>query len=156
KAEDVGLSSRELEKIHSQLQVWVDSGKLAGAIAVIVRHGKIEYVTVAGSLDSAGARPIAVDDVFRIYSMTKPIATTAIMQLVERGKIRVEDPVSKFIPAFAGVKVYSGGGADHPLLVPPTRPVTIADLLTHTSGLTYGVFGNTAVDTVYTRAKMTG
>lgn len=155
KAEDVGLSNPELGQISSQLQMWVDSGKLAGAIAVIVRHGKVGYVASAGSLDSAGQRAIAVDDVFRMYSMTKPIATTAIMQLVERGKIRLEDPVSKFIPAFARVKVYSRGGADRPMLVPPTRPVTIADLLTHTSGLTYGVFGSTAVDTIYTRANMT-
>src|SRR5262249_27142827 len=121
----------------------------------VVRHGKVGYVTAAGSLDSAGKRPIAIDDVFRMYSMTKPIASTAVMQLVERGKIRLDDPVSKFIPAFAGVKVYAGGGADHPVLVPPARPMTIADLLTHTSGLTYGVFGNTAVDTIYRRANIT-
>jgi CubicO group peptidase (beta-lactamase class C family) len=153
KPEDVGLSGSELGKIHSQLQVWVDSGRLPGVTAVVARHGKVAYVTSAGSLDSAGTRPIAVDDVFRILSMTKPITTTAIMQLVERGKIHVGDPVSKFIPAFAAVKVYAGGSADHPMLVPPTRPVTIADLLTHTSGLIYGT-GNKAVDTIYHRANV--
>jgi CubicO group peptidase (beta-lactamase class C family) len=154
--EAVGLSERELRRIDGLLQSWVDSGKLAGVIAVVARHGKVAYVTSAGSLDSGSQRPIARDAVFRMYSMTKPIATTAIMQLVECGKIRLDDPVSKFIPAFATTKVYAGGGADHPVLVDPVRPVTIEDLLTHTSGLTYGVFGNTAVDSIYNRAAMLG
>ena len=154
--ENVGLSGQELKRIDSMLRTWVDSGRLPGAIAVVVRHGKIAYVTSAGSLASDGKRSIAIDDVFRMYSMTKPIASTAVMQLVEAGKVRLEDPVSKFIPAFASVTVYSGGGADHPIVVPPNRPVTIADLLTHTSGITYGVFGRTPVDTIYTRANMTG
>src|SRR2546428_10195408 len=99
--EDVGLSRNDLRRIDTQLQTWVDSGKLAGVVAVIVRHGKVAYVTSAGSLDSARQRPIAEDAVFRMHSMTKPIATAAIMQLVERHKIRLADPVSKYIPAFA-------------------------------------------------------
>jgi CubicO group peptidase (beta-lactamase class C family) len=154
--EDVGLSRNELGRIDTQLRSWVDSGKLAGVIAVVVRHGKVAYLTSAGSLDSVRQRPIAEDAVFRIYSMTKPIATTAIMQLVERGKVKLDDPVSKYVPAFAKTKVYAGGGAEHPVVTNPERPVTIADLLTHTSGLTYGVFGNTPVDSIYTRANMLG
>ena len=146
--EDVGLSRNELRRIDTQIRSWVDSGKLAGVIAVVVRHGKVAYLTSAGSLDSARQRPIAEDAVFRIYSMTKPIATTAIMQLVERGKVKLDDPVSKYVPAFAKTKVYAGGGAEHPVVTNPERPVTIADLLTHTSGLTYGLFGNTPVDSI--------
>jgi CubicO group peptidase (beta-lactamase class C family) len=153
---DVRLVRGNLHRIDTQLQTWVDSGKLAGVIAVIVRHGKVAYVASAGSLDSARQHSIAQDAVFRIYSMTKPIATTAIMQLIERGKIKLDDPVSKYIPAFANTKVYSGGGAEHPVAINPDRPVTIADLLTHTSGLTYGVFGNTPVDSIYNRAGMLG
>lgn len=156
KPEDVGLSRPELRRIDTQLQAWVDSGRLAGAIAVIARHGKVAYVTSAGSLDSSRQRPIAQDAVFRIYSMTKPIASTAVMQLVERGKIKLDDPVSKYISAFANTKVFSGGSASAPIAVNPTRPVTIADLLTHTSGLTYGVFGSTPVDSIYARAGMLG
>jgi CubicO group peptidase (beta-lactamase class C family) len=154
--EEVGLVRAALPRIHTQLQAWVDSGKLAGVIAVVVRHGKVAYVTSAGSLDSARQRPISEDAVFRLYSMTKPIASVAIMQLVERGKIRLEDPVSKFIPAFASTKVYTRGGAAHPVVVSPQRPVTIAELLTHTSGLTYGVFGKTPVDSIYNRATILG
>ncbi len=114
---------------------------LPRVVAVIVRHGHVAYVTSAGSLDSARNRPIAEDAVFRMYSMTKPIATTAVMQLVERGKVKLTDPVSKYVAAFANTKVYAGGSADHPVLIDPERPVTIADLLTHTSGTTYAVFG---------------
>jgi CubicO group peptidase (beta-lactamase class C family) len=151
---EVGLGDAELARIAPLLKSWVDSGKFAGITAVIVRHGKLAFVTSVGSLDSARARPIAEDAVYRIYSMTKPIASVAVMQLVERGKLRVEDPVSKFIPAFANVKVYAGGGAATPVLKRPVRPVTVADLLTHTAGLTYGLFGETPVDSIYRRTNM--
>ena len=153
--EDVGLSVPELRKIDAQLQRWVDSGTFGGVIAVVARHGKLAYVASAGSLDSSG-RAIALDDVFRMYSMTKPIASAAVMQLVEAGKVRLDDPVSKYIPAFASTKVYASGPAANPVLVAPTRPVTIHDLLTHTSGLTYGAFTNTPVDSIYRRANMLG
>src|SRR3954466_15972845 len=151
---EVGLDEAALARIAPLLEAWVDSGKFAGVTAVIARHGKLAFVTSAGSLDSTRSRPIAEDAVFRMYSMTKPIASVAVMQLVERGKLRVEDPVSKFIPAFANVKVYAGGGANNPVLKKPARPVTIADLLTHTSGLTYGQFGESPVDSIYRRTNM--
>lgn len=153
--EDVRLRTAELRTIDAQLQRWVDSGKFAGIVAVVARHGKLAYVATAGSLDSSG-RAIALDDVFRMYSMTKPIASAAVMQLIEAGKIRLDDPVSKYIPAFASTMVYAGGSAASPMLVPPARPVTIQDLLTHTSGLTYGAFGNTPVDSIYNGANMIG
>lgn len=152
--EDVGLSSARLQRIAPALQAWVDSGKVAGAIAVVARHGKIAFVSSAGSLDPEHGRPVSQEAVFRIYSMTKPITSTAIMQLYERGKLRLDDPVSKYIPAFARTKVYAGGGAEHPSLRDPERPITIANLLTHTAGLTYGVFGNSPVDSIYLRAKL--
>jgi len=149
-----GFSRAGLRKIDDQLQRWVDSGKVAGIVAVIARDGKVAYRGAAGSLDSARASDIAPDAVFRLYSMTKPIATTAIMQLVERGRIKLDDPVSKYVPAFARTKVYAGGGAAQPLVKDPEQPITIAHLLTHTSGLTYGAFGNTPVDSIYTRARL--
>ena len=152
--EDVQLSAADLERIAPALQGWIDSGRLAGVVAVVARHGKVAYRISAGSLDPDGQRPIGEDAVFRIYSMTKPIATAAIMQLVEQGKIRLDDPVSKFIPAFANTKVYASGGAAHPAVKDPERPITIADLLTHTSGITYGLFGNTPVDSIYRQAGL--
>src|SRR6266571_7481346 len=149
---DVGLSAAALERIAPALQAYVDAGRLPGLLAVVARHGKLAYVGTVGSLDVEHGRALRPDAVFRIYSMTKPITSTAIMQLHEHGKLRLDDPVSRYIPAFAGVKVYAGGSAAQPVLRDPDRPVTVADLLTHTSGLTYGVFGTTPVDTIYRRA----
>src|SRR5947208_14524012 len=105
-------------------------------------------------MDAEHQHAMSPDAVFRIYSLTKPITSTAVMQLYERKKLRLDDPVSKYIPAFAGVKVYAGGSAAQPVLRDPDRPATVADLLTHTAGLTYGVFDSTAVDTIYRRAGL--
>ncbi len=151
---DVGLSVAALERIAPALQAYVDSGKLPGLLAVVARHGKLAYVASVGSMDMEHRHPMEPDAVFRLFSMTKPITSTAVMQLYEHGKLRLDDPVSKYIPAFAGVKVYAGGSAAQPVLRDPDRPVTVADLLTHTAGLTYGVFDSTAVDTIYRRAGL--
>lgn len=147
----VGLSQPALERIAPALQGYVDSTKLPGLIAVIARHGKVGYTTTVRSPEGTGP---SLDAVFRVFSMTKPIASTAVMQLVERGKLKLDDPVSKYIPAFAGVKVFAGGSAMQPQLRDPDRPVTIADLLTHTAGLTYGFFGETPVDSIYRQANL--
>jgi len=114
----------------------------------------VVYLDSAGFMDIVHGRPMRSDGVFRIFSMTKPVTAVAVMQLVEKGKLRLDDPVSKYIPAFAGTQVYLGGGAASPRLGPPARPITIDALLTHTAGLTYGAFGNTAVDSIYRRANM--
>ena len=152
--EDVGLSTVALERIRPVLQAQVDSGKFAGVVMAVARHGKLAYVESVGLMDIAHATPMRADAVFQICSMTKPVTAAAVLQLVERGKLRLDDPVSKFIPAFANVMVYAGGPAAHPALRDPERPITIANLLTHTSGLTYGLFGNTPVDTIYRGANL--
>ena len=152
--EDVGLSAAVLERIAPTLQSYVDSGKFPGFLAVVARHGKLAYAASVGWMDVEHQRAMSADAVFRIYSLTKPITSTAIMQLYERGKLRLDDPVSQYIPAFAGVQVYAGGGAATPILRHPDRPVTVADLLTHTSGLTYGFIGNTPADSIYRRAGL--
>ena len=152
--EDVGLSAAALERIATTLQSYVDSGKYPGVLAVVARHGKLAYLASVGWMDVEHQRAMSSDAVFRIYSLTKPIASAAVMQLYERGKLRLDDPVSKYIPAFAGVKVYAGGGAATPVLRDPERPVTLADLLTHTSGLTYGFIGNLPADSIYRRAGL--
>jgi CubicO group peptidase (beta-lactamase class C family) len=152
--ESVGLSSAALARIAPALKAWVDSGRVAGAIAVVARHGKLAYIATAGAMDAGHGRPMSSDAVFRIFSMTKPIVTTAVMQLFEQGKLALDDPVSKYIPAFAEARVYAGGGMAHPSVRNPATPVTIAHLLTHTAGLTYGLFGATPVDSIYTRANI--
>jgi CubicO group peptidase (beta-lactamase class C family) len=105
-------------------------------------------------MDLAHATPMRSDAVFQICSMSKPITAAAVLQLYDRGKLRLSDPVSKYIPAFANVKVFSGGSAAAPTLRRPARPITIAHLLTHTSGLTYGLFTHTPVDTMYVAANL--
>src|SRR6184192_4612882 len=151
---DVGLSVAALERIAPALQAYVDSGKLPGLLAVVARHGKLAYVASVGSMDMEHRHPMVPDAVFRLFSMTKPITSTAVMQLYERGMLRLDDPVSKYIPAFAGVKVYAGGSAATPVLHDPERSMTLADLLTHTSGLTYGFIGDTPADSIYRRAGL--
>lgn len=150
--EEVGLSDSALKRIAPAFQAYVDSGKLPGFLAIVARHGKLAYVASLGWMDVEHQRTMSSDAVFRIYSMTKPITSAAVLQLSERGALRLEDPVSKYIPAFAHVKVYAGGGAAMPVLQDPERPIVLADLLTHTAGLTYG-FGNTPVDSIYLRAR---
>lgn len=152
--EEVGLSGAALQQITPALQAYVDSGKLAGVVAVVARHGKLAYVASLGMMNLEEGRAMTPDAVFRIASMTKPVTSAAVMQLYERGRLSLGDPVSKYIPAFERVQVYAGGGAEHPTVRDPERPITIADLLTHTAGLTYGIFGDTPVDSIYLRANL--
>ena len=143
---DVGFAPDALESIAPKLRAYVESGKLPGMVAVIARHGKTVYVNSIGTQTMPGPQATAV---FRIFSMTKPITSAAAMQLVERGKLRLDDPVSKYVPSFAHVKVFAGGSAAQPQLRNPERAMKVADLMTHTSGLTYGIFDSTSVDSIY-------
>jgi CubicO group peptidase (beta-lactamase class C family) len=152
--EDVGLSSAALARIAPALKAYTDSGRLPGIIVAVARHGKLAHLEAVGAMDIARGTPMRTDAVFRIYSMTKAVTGVAIAQLIERGKVRLEDPVSKYIPAFAHVQVYAGGPAAQPTLRAPARPITIAHLMTHSAGLTYGSFGNTTVDSIYRRANV--
>ena len=146
--ETVGLSSTGLAKLDSVMQSLVTDQKLAGIVVEILRNGKVGHMKAFGARVVDPRDDMKPNDLFRIASMTKPIATTGLMMLVEEGKVGLNDPVSKYIPAFADVKVWTAGG-----LVAPYRPITVRDLLRHTSGLTYGFFGNTPVDSMYLRAR---
>lgn len=143
--ESVGMSSDRLERIAPVLQQYVDSGELVGVVSMIARRGEIVHFEEYGVLDKDTGQAVAKDSIFRIYSMTKPITTLAVMKLYEEGKLQLTDPVERYLPAFRNVRVASAGGA----LVAPQRPMTVQMLMTHTSGLTYGVFGDTLVDRQY-------
>jgi CubicO group peptidase (beta-lactamase class C family) len=145
--EDVGLSSAALARLEPAVRAYVDSGKLGGVLVAVARHGRVAYLRTVGRADLARGTPLAPDAVFRIYSMTKPVTAVAALQLVERGKLRLDDPVSAYVPAFAGVRVYAGGPAARPATRAPARPVTVRDLFAHTSGLAYG-FGSTPSDSL--------
>jgi CubicO group peptidase (beta-lactamase class C family) len=153
--QDIGLAPGALARIAPTLKAtYVDSGKLAGFVMFIARHGKLGYAHAVGSMDMANNVPMRTDGVFRIYSMTKPIIVAAALKLVDAGKLRLDDPVAKFLPGFATTPVFVGGTPTSPVVRAPARPMTIEHLLTHTSGLTYGYFGNTLVDSIYLRANL--
>ena len=142
---DVGMSAERLERIGPAVQAYVDDGRVAGVMTMVARRGQVVHWAAAGLRDAAAGDPLEPDDIFRIYSMTKPITSVATMMLVEEGKAALDDPVSRFIPEFAGVTVLTDAGER----VAPDGPITIEHLLTHTSGLTYGFFGDSPVDRAY-------
>jgi CubicO group peptidase (beta-lactamase class C family) len=149
--EDAGLSSSRLNQVILALGPYVRDQQIPGALVAVARHGKLVYLDSIGMRDTERGLPMHADVMFRIYSMTKPITTVALAQLVERGRLRFDDPVSRFIPSFGSVRVYAGGPSSQPSLVVPERPMTIEDLLRHTSGLVYGI-GLSPVDSIYRRA----
>ena len=153
RADALGLSPAALDRIAPALQPFVDSGRVSGIYAVIARHGQIGYERTFGWMDVARREPMRRDAIFHIYSMTKPVVAVGILRLVEDGRVGLDDPVSKYIPAFAGVRVFAGGTAAAPVLKDPDSPITVRQLLNHTSGLAYGLTTG-PVDTIFTRAKL--
>ena len=157
--ESVGMSSDRLARIVATLQADVDSKRIPGAVLLVARDGKVVQYEAIGKLDPAGSAPMTKDAIFRIYSMSKPVTTVAAMMLVEEGKLKLDDPVSKYIPAFAKMQVGvekadAAGGKPTLELVPARRPITVQDLMRHTSGITYGFFGSSLVKTAYTDANL--
>jgi len=152
--EEVGISSQRLEHIRPVMQSYVDSGTIAGLSTMIARRGKIVYFDQVGNMDIEANKPMTDDAIFRIYSMTKPIICTALMTLFERGSFRLYDPVSKFIPAFDGLKVLGNDGNGETKEIEAERPVTVRDLLTHTAGLTYDFLEDSPVGELYRQAGL--
>ena len=107
--EQVGLSAQRLDRVRKWMHNWVDSGRLAGMVAVVMRKGELAFAETCGRADVERNKPMRPDTIFRIYSMTKPLTSTAIMMLYEEGRFQLDDPISKFIPAFANPRVYAGG-----------------------------------------------
>src|SRR6267142_707180 len=139
------FSRAALDRIGDHVRNEVTTGKIPGAILLIQQHGKPVYFQSFGVRDPATGQPMTPDAIFQIYSMSKAVTSVAAMMLVEDGKLSLDDPVSKYIPAFAGARVgvdLSDEAGQYPLkLEPLKRPITILDLLRHTSGITYGFYG---------------
>ena len=152
------FSAEGLAKVSDYIRNEVATGKIPGAILLIQQHGKPVYSENFGVRDIATELSMSADTIFRLYSMSKPITSVAAMMLVEDGKLALADPVSKYIPAFAGVKVgvekRSDDGKVTLALEPAKRPITIEDLLRHTSGLTYGFYGYGIVHELYAEADL--
>ena len=132
----------------------VDDGHLVGTDVLVARHGRVALRSMAGMADRERDVSVAEDSLWRIYSMTKPVTSVVVMQLVEEGRIGLGDPLSRFLPAFADPRVLVGGTADDPETVPAERPITIADLLTHTAGLGYSIMDRGPVDELHRRAGL--
>jgi CubicO group peptidase (beta-lactamase class C family) len=149
------FSPAKLQRIGDYIRNEIATGKIPGAILLIQQHGQPVYFENFGVRDVATGRPMTPDTIFRMYSMSKPITSVAAMLLVEDGKLRLDDPVSKYIPAFADVKVAVEQPGEKALALEPVhRPITIEDLLRHTSGLTYGFYGDSAVRKLYAQAGL--
>jgi CubicO group peptidase (beta-lactamase class C family) len=155
KPEDVGLSTERLGRIHEAVQRHMDAGNISGAVTLVARRGKTAHFEAHGFADLEAKKPMAKDTIFRLASMSKPVTAVAVLMLVEEGKLRLNDPVSKFIPEFKDAKVAvaqqtrpqppvaPGQNAPEPqyYVVPANREITIQDMLTHTSGLVSGTLG---------------
>lgn len=147
--ESVGFSSQRLERLHALIQDEVNKKELAGAITLLARHGKIVDLRTYGKRDMATGAPMMPDVIFRDYSMTKPVTGVAMMILYEEGKWLPMDPIAKYIPEFAHLKVFNGVDADgNMILVDPDHPPLMRELMSHSAGFSYGS-GHTVVDKMY-------
>ncbi len=148
--ESVGMSSSRLERVSTLMQTYVEERGVRGISTLIARRGEVVHAEQFGLRDEDAGRPVTPDTIFRIYSMTKPVASTALMLLHEEGAFQLEHPVATYLPAFASLQVMEADGS----LVDPVRPIEVRNLLTHTSGLTYDFMVDTPVPALYREARI--
>ncbi len=146
---DVGLCPQRTQRLMDVLRREVASGRLPGAVALVARHGQVALFDSVGVQDPASGTPMRSDSIFRIYSMTKPVVSVAVMMLMERGQLLLSDPVSQYLPEYNNQAVQSAQG-----LVPAQQPATVQDLLRHTAGLTYEFLGDSPVQRQYGEVKI--
>jgi len=158
KPEDVGLSSAQLKRLEAMTRKHIDDGLMPGAVMLVARRGKVAWLSVQGKRAPDSADPMKADSIFRIYSMTKPLVSIAVMQLVEEGRLQVGDPVANYLPEIGkmkvGTEVAGADGKPTLELSDPKRAMTVQDLLRHTSGLTYGSRGTSLVNAAYAEQKI--
>jgi CubicO group peptidase (beta-lactamase class C family) len=147
--EEVGLSSERLDRVTGWMRRQIDSGRLAGIEVMIARNGKTAFHHCEGMADIERRKPATPETLYRLYSMNKSLASVAAMTLYEEGYFQLDDPISRFIPGFSGQRIWSGGGFGAVQSEPALRDITFHDLLTHTSGLTYGFMQANPVDAMY-------
>jgi CubicO group peptidase (beta-lactamase class C family) len=153
KPESVGFSPDRLKRLDDAMQAFVDTKELAGIVTFVGRHGKLVHQRTFGQQDLAGGKPMPKDAIFRIYSMSKPVTGVAMMILYEEGKWKPGDPIAKFIPEFANLKVYAGETEGGIKLDAPAHAPTVGELMSHTAGFTYGLFGSSPVDKLYQQSN---
>lgn len=152
-----GLDLERLSHIAEHLESqYLSPGKLPCAVTLVARHGQLVWQHAQGMADVERQVPVALDTLFRIYSMTKPVTSIALMQLYEQGRFLLDDPVHKYIPSWRNLQVYKSGVYPNFVTTVPARPMTIRDLLTHQAGLSYGFSCRTNVDAAYRELKLDG
>lgn len=149
--ESVGFAADLPAKMDAAMQGLIDQKHIAGIVSLVARKGKVAHYQAYGFQALEKQTPMKVDTIARIYSMTKPVAGVALMMLHEEGKWQPSDPIAKHIPEFAKLRVYAGEKDGAPILEAPAHPPTMAELMSHSAGFTYGLFGNTPVDQMYRR-----
>lgn len=154
--ESVGLSAERLARATKAMEEDVSAGRIAGAVGLLARQGKIAYFEARGMAEREAAAPMKKDTIVRIYSMSKPITNAGLMMLFEEGKFHLKDPVSRYIPELKGLEVLVDspgfpGDAERARREPVKREMTVQDIMRHTAGLTYGYFGGTSVDSLYNK-----
>lgn len=150
KPESVGFSQERLERLRALMQETVNQKQISGIVTVLARHGKVIDYKAYGQKDLTTGAPLTKDAIFRAFSMTKPITAVAMMILYEQGKWLPSDPIAKFIPEFANLKVFKGVDQEGKMILEaPQHPPNMRELMTHTAGFSYGFFGNTPVDKMY-------
>lgn len=152
--ESVGMSGERLARLDAGMKSLINEGRLAGSVTMVARHGKVVEFDAAGKRDLASNAPMQKDSIFRIYSMSKPITGVAMMMLFEEGKWQLNDPVAKYIPEFANLKVYATDASGNMTLKDQNHPVTMRELMSHSGGFTYGYFSNTPVDKLQREADV--
>src|SRR5512136_2985557 len=133
-----GFSADRLARLNAKMHGYVDQGSTAGVITLIARHGKIIHFDVYGKADIEAGTPMRANSLFRMYSMTKPVTSTALLILYEEGKFQLDDPLDKYFPEFKDLKVYVSGSGDQMKVEPPNRKPTVRDIMRHTGGFGYG------------------
>jgi CubicO group peptidase (beta-lactamase class C family) len=155
--EEVGLSGERLERVGELVERHIEAGSFTGAVTLVARDGHIAHLEAQGLMNLERDQPMVEDGIFRIMSMTKPIVGVAMMMLYEEGYFSLQDPVALHIPELADLKVFAGvDESGEMILETPARQPTIEDLMRHTAGFTYGLFGNTPVDQLYNRSLLLG
>ena len=147
--QSAGFTADLPSKMDAGMQGLIDSQHLAGIVSLVARKGKVVQYKAYGVQDLEKQTPMKTDTIAKIYSMTKPVTGVAMMMLYEDGKWKPSDPIAKHIPEFANLKVYAGEKDGAPMFEAPTHPPTMGELMSHTAGFTYGLFGNTPVDIIY-------
>ncbi|WP_339856310.1 serine hydrolase domain-containing protein [Pseudohongiella acticola] len=153
--EEVGLSADGVNDLADAMRKEVDEGNLAGVVSALMRNGKLVHLDAYGYQSIADQEPVTEDTIFRIFSMTKPVTSVAMMMLLEEGKFSLDDPVSQYIPELANLEVaIEDGPGGFPVTEPANHEMTIRELMSHTGGLTYGLFSRSQVDSQYVAANI--